>query len=203
MFNTTEKRERSLGTKLFLKGGRCLSQKCATIRRPHRPGMHGKRRRSVSEVGEQLMEKQKIKYSYGIRESQMQKIFNQAAKHKGVTGDRILQILEQRLDNVVFRLGFALSRSIGRQLVGHGHITVNGRKVTIPSFSVRIGDRIAIRELSKDHPIFKELSVNLKKFEPPVWLSLDQDKMEGKVVGVPQGIDQLFDVNMVVDYYSK
>src|SRR3989344_3350952 len=118
MFNTTEKRERSLGTKLFLKGGRCLSQKCATIRRPHRPGMHGKRRRSVSEVGEQLMEKQKIKYSYGIRESQMKKIFNEAAKDKGVNGDRNLQILEQQWHYLVFLLSFNLNSMIEQHLVG-------------------------------------------------------------------------------------
>ncbi len=203
MFDTREKKERSVGTKLFLKGARCLSPKCVMIRRPVRPGMHGKSRRSLSEIGEQLMEKQKIKYSYGIRESQMQKIFSKATKHRGVTGDTILQLLERRLDNVVFRLGLAPSRSVGRQLVNHGHIIVNGRKVTIPSFTVTIGDVIAIRSFSKDHPVFKDLANTLQKYEPPVWLNLNKEKLEGKVVSVPKDFDDLFDVNMVVDYYSR
>lgn len=203
MFNTKEKKERSLGTHLFLKARRCNSQKCATIRRPSRPGMHGKRRRSLSEMGEQLMEKQKIKFSYGIKESQMNKIFLKASKKRGVTGETILQLLERRLDNTVFRLGLAPSRSVARQLVSHGHIVVNGRKVTIPSFSVAVGNKIGIRPTSKDHPIFKEITETIKKYEPPVWLNLNKETLEGKVVGLPKDLEASFDVNMVVDYYSK
>ena len=203
MFNTREKRERSLGTRLFLKASRCNSQKCVTVRRPVRPGMHGKSRRSLSEIGEQLMEKQKIKFSYGIRESQMKKIFLKAAEKRGVTGETIIQLLERRLDNAVFRLGLAPSRSVARQLVGHGHIIVNGRKVTIPSFSVVIGDKIGMRPASKEHPIFKEMTETIKKYEPPVWLNLNKETLEGKVVGLPKDLEMAFDVNMVVDYYSR
>jgi len=202
MFDTREKKERSLGTKLFLKGHRCTSAKCAHTRRSSRPGQHGKRRRSVSEFGEQLMEKQKIRFSYGLRESQLKKIFAKASKHRGVTGDMILQLLERRLDNAVFRLGFAPSRSVGRQLVSHGHITVNGRKVTIPSFQVSVGDAIGIRSYSKDHPHFKDIDAALKK-AAPVWLNVDLEKKEGKVVALPKDFESLFDVNMVVDYYAK
>ncbi len=205
MFDTREKKERSLGVKLFLKGERCNSQKCVMIRRPHRPGIHGqaKRRRTASEFGQQLKEKQKIKFSYGLREAQMKRVFFKAAKNPGITGNMILQLLERRLDNVVFRLGFAPSRSVARQLISHGHIVVNGRKVTIPSFSVVIGNKIAIRPQSRGHPVFKNLELNLKKYEPPVWLSLDKERHEGVMVTMPKDLEPSFDVNMVVDYYSK
>ncbi len=149
------------------------------------------------------MEKQKIKFSYGLRESQMQKIFSKAAASSAMTGDMILQILERRLDNVVFRIGFAVSRAIARQLVGHGHITVNGRKVTIPSYAVKAGDIVGIRSFSKDHPLLKEIPEALKKVDPPVWLAIDPEKIEGKVVALPKDFEPLFDVNLVVDYYSK
>ncbi|MDP3999181.1 MAG: 30S ribosomal protein S4 [bacterium] len=204
MFDTREKRERSLGVKLFLKGARCLSPKCATVRRPNRPGIHGKsRRRTTSEFSQQLKEKQKIKFSYGLRETQLRNVFARAAKNPGITGSVLLQSLERRLDNVVFRLGLAPSRSVGRQLVSHGHIMVKGRKVTIPSYAVTTGEKISIRPQSKDHPAFKDLAANLKKYEPPVWLNLDKEKMEGTVLSLPKDLEMLFDVNMVVDYYSK
>ncbi|MDD5547528.1 MAG: 30S ribosomal protein S4 [Candidatus Pacebacteria bacterium] len=204
MFDTREKKERSLGVKLFLKGTRCNSPKCVTIRRPQRPGQHGKgRRRTLSEYGQQLAEKQKIRFSYGLRESQMKRLFWEASKNPGVTGDVILQLLERRLDNVVFRLGLASSRSVARQLVGHGHIMVNGKKVTIPSFSVKVGDKISIRPQSKDNPVFKDLNATMKKQETPVWILLDNDKFEGKIVDLPKEFEMPFDINMVVDYYSK
>lgn len=204
MFNTTEKRERALGTKLFLKAHRCNSPKCATIRNPQLPGVHGKaRRRPPSEVGTQLREKQKIKAVYGIRESAMGKVFETANKNPGVTGQMIMVLLERRLDNVVYRLGLAASRSVGRQLVGHGHIMVNGRKVTIPSYLVRVGEVISIRPQSKDAPLFKDLGETMKQYEAPVWLALDKEKLEGRVVSAPKDFDVPFDVNMVVDYYSK
>lgn len=204
MFNTKEKKERSLGTKLFLKAGRCNSPKCVTVRRPQRPGLHGKaRRRALSEMGQQLQEKQKIRFSYGIREAQMKKIFLAATKNPGVTGEMIMTLLERRLDNAVFRFGFAPSRSVARQLVSHGHIMVNNRKVTIPSFQVKVNDIISIRPQSKTHPAFNDLSNVIKAYEPPVWLSIDKEKIEGRVVSLPRDLDILFDVNKVVDYYSK
>ncbi len=203
MFNTQEKKERALGTKLFLKAHRCNSPKCATIRRPSRPGLHGKARHTTSEFGQQLNEKQKIKVSYGIRESQMRRIFSVASKNPGVTGTMMVQMLERRLDNVLYRMGFAESRSIGRQLAGHGHIMVNGRKVTIPSYLVKVGDVISIRPESKNSPQFKDLAERLKKYDAPVWVSVDPDKLEGKLVSLPKDFEVPFDVNLVVDYYSK
>ena len=204
MFNTQEKQERSLGVKLFLKAHRCSSPKCVTSKNPYGPGPHGKsRKRAKSEMGEQIMEKQRFKASYGIREAAMRKVFQVASKNKGITGNTILTLLERRLDNVVYRLGLAPSRAIARQLVNHGHIHVNGRKVTIPSFLVKIGEVVSIRPESKGHPAFKELGESLKKYETPVWLTMDKEKMEGKVVGMPKDFEILFNINKVVDYYSK
>ncbi len=203
MFNTQEKRERALGMKLFLKGTRCASPKCATVRRPARPGLHGKARRVLSEYGEQLKEKQKFQWSYGLREAQLKGLFKEAMKNPEVTGDVFVSLLERRLDNAVYRLGFAPSRSVARQLVGHGHLTVNGRRVDIPSYRVRVGDTIAIRPESKAHPLFRELGAALKNFDPPSWISLDKEKLEGKIVSLPREVASPFDVNMVVDYYSK
>jgi small subunit ribosomal protein S4 len=204
MFDTREKKERSLGAKLFLKAYRCNSAKCATVRRQSRPGVHGaSRQRAKSEYGQQLAEKQKIRFSYGLREAQMRKIFEMASKNIGVTGKMIIQMLESRLDNAIFRLGLAPSRSVARQLINHGHIIVNGKKVTIPSYSVKINDKISIRPQSKDHNAFKDLPESLKKYNAPVWLNLDPDKMEGKVVAAAVDDDFPFDVNMVVDFYSK
>lgn len=204
MFNTQEKQERSLGVKLFLKAHRCSSPKCVATRNPYGPGPHGKsRKRAKSEMGEQIMEKQRFKASYGIREAAMRKVFQVASKNKGITGNTILTLLERRLDNAVYRLGLAPSRAIARQLVNHGHIHVNGRKVTIPSFLVKIGEVVSIRPESKDHPAFKELGESLKKYETPVWLAMDKEKIEGKVVGMPKDFEILFNINKVVDYYSK
>ncbi len=195
MFNTKEKRERSLGVKLGLKPERCLSPKCAATRKPYRPGVHAKRRADTpSEVKLQLREKQIIKATYGLRE---------AAMRRAVKSGNLMAYLEKRLDNVVYRLGLALSRSIGRQLVGHGHILVNGRRVTIPSYQVKIGDIIAIRPQSRDHYLFKELNLNWKKIEAPVWLQRDEEKNEGKVVSEPKDPSMPVDLNLVIDYYSK
>lgn len=203
MFDTREKKERSLGTKLFLKADRCNSAKCATARRPHRPGLHGKSYKSLSEFGQQLKEKQKIRFTYGIREKQMKLIFKKASRNPGITGAMIMTILEGRLDNVVYRLGFAPSRSVARQLVGHGHILVNGRKATIPSMQVAVDDVISLRPQSSDHPLFRDLADKLKKQDVPVWLKLDVEKKEGKVVSAPKDFEVPFDVNLVVDFYSK
>ena len=204
MFNTTEKRERSLGVKLFLKSKRCSSPKCALIRRQQKPGQHGAARvRAMSEFGTQLKEKQKFQFSYGIRESQVRSLFTKALKSSAITGETFLSLLESRLDNAVFRLGFAASRSVARQMVSHGHITVNGRKLNIPSYSVRLGDIISIRKESRDAKSFLDLAGYLGKYEAPVWLSLDKEKLEGKVLEKPKDFDVTFDVNLVVDYYSK
>ncbi len=204
MFNTKEKKERALGTRLFLKAHRCNSPKCVLVKRPYRPGLHGQaRRRALSEFGQQLAEKQKIKASYGIRETQMKNIFSAAMKNPGLTGNLIIQMLERRLDNVVFRLGLTASRSVARQLVGHGHILVNGKRVSAPSYLVKIKDRISIRPQSKDHPVLKGIGELLKKYEAPAWLRIDADKLEGEMVALPKDIEVPFDVNMVVDYYSK
>ncbi len=204
MFNTSEKRERALGMKLLLKPHRCASPKCATIRKPQPPGPHGgKRRRGASEFGLQLREKQKIKAMYGIREAAMQKVFAAAVKATEATGEAMLARLERRLDNVVYRLGFAPSRSVARQLVGHGHIFMNGRRVDVPSALVSIGNVITIRPASKEHAGFKDLAETMKKYEAPVWLLLDKQTLTGKMTAMPKDLETLFDTNLVVDYYSK
>ena len=203
MFNTKEKIERRLGTKLFLKAHRCSSPKCVLTRKSYRPGLHGQGRHSVSEFGQLLNEKQKIKASYGLRESQIQKVFDMASRNPGITGDMMVQLLERRLDNVVFRLGLAPSRSVARQLISHGHIMVNNRRVTAPSFSVKLGNKIFIRPQSKEIHQFKEVNNFLKKYESPTWLHLDKEKLTGEVLSMPKDTEMPFDVNMVVDYYSK
>ncbi len=204
MFNTAEKKERSLGVKLFLKGDRCNSPKCTMVRRPYRPGLHGKRRSGApSEFKSQLQEKQKIKATYGIREAYMKKVVNEAAKNPEVTGLMIINFLERRLDNVVYRLGFTSSRSVARQMVGHGHFLINGKKITVPSYRIKVGDIISIRPQSKEHLNFKDLTTNLKKIEPPVWLTFDQERLEGKVIALPKDVESIFDINLVIDYYSK
>jgi small subunit ribosomal protein S4 len=157
----------------------------------------------LSEFGGQLQEKQKLQFSYGLREAQLARIFKEAVRRQGATGEVMLGFLERRLDNTLFRLGLAPSRSVGRQLVGHGHITVNGRKVSIPSYRIRVGDVIAIREQSREHPVFKDLGEALKNYTPPSWLLMDEVKLEGTVKALPHEFDTNIDVNMVVDYYSQ
>lgn len=203
MFDTREKKERALGVKLFLKAERCGSAKCATVRRPYRPGAHGKKRRPLSEVGRQLSEKQKIRFSYGIREAQLRRLFSRAAASSNITSQMIIALLERRLDNIVYRLGLAPSRSVARQLVGHGHFMVNNRKVTIPSYEVGLGDVVSIRPQSRNHPAFGDLEIRLKKYEPPQWLELNKNEKEGKMTAVPQGEDASLNVDLVVDYYAK
>ena len=203
MFDTREKRERSVGTKLFLKAHRCNSPKCVTMRRSQRPGQHGKNYKSLSEFGQQVKEKQKIRFTYGIREGQMKMLVGKAIKNPGVTGEVIMQMLERRLDNTVFRMGLAPSRSVARQIVNHGHIIVNKHRTNIPSYQVRVNDVVTIRPQSREYVMFKDLGEKLKKHDAPSWVKVDPDKLEGKVIGVPKDLDNSFDVNMVVDYYSK
>ncbi len=204
MFNTREKKERSLGTRLFLKATRSASPKAAMVRRPARPGEHGKdRRRAPSEFSRQLSEKQKFKAAYGLREAAMRKVFQKASKSAATTGPLFVSLLERRLDNVVYRLGFAPSRSVARQLIGHGHMMVNGRRVTIPSIQVRPNDVITIRPQSKDHAAFRTLNETFSKHQTPTWLLNDPEKMSGKVTSLPKDFDIPFDIALVVDYYSK
>jgi len=204
MKRSKEKKERSLGMKLFLKGERCNSPKCVMVRRPSKPGMHGgKRQRAISEYGEQLREKQRMRVSYGLRESQLEKIIKDSLKKTGVVSETIIIELERQLSNVIFRLGLAPSRVVARQLISHGHILVNGKKVTIPSYPVKVGDRISIKPSSLNTLLFKNLSVKIKNYNPPEWLTLDKEKLEGKVISLPKNIEIPFDLNLVIDYYSK
>lgn len=199
-----EKKERSLGTKLSIRGDRCESQKCALIRKPYRPGQHGKRFRKLSEFGTQLQEKQKIKFSYGVTEKQLRKIFENAAKKKDTSAiDAVVQSLESRLDNVVMRLGLVPSRSVARQMVSHGHFLINNERVNTPSYRVRAGDVIAIKPVSKNLEVFNDLGDKLRKYEVPAWLSLDKDSLLGKVESPPRNVDFPFNINLVVDYYAK
>ncbi|MBN2197674.1 30S ribosomal protein S4 [Candidatus Wolfebacteria bacterium] len=199
-----EKQERALGMKLFLKGERCNSPKCAMIRRPNRPGMHGsKRKRNLSEYGAQLLEKQRVRVSYGLQEKQMAKVIEKAFKKPGAVNETIVSYLESQLSNVVFRLGLASSRIVARQLIAHGHIWVNGRKITSSFHFVKKGDVVSIKPSSLKLLIFKDLPVKLKKHELPDWLFLDIEKLEGKVLNSPQNIELPFDIGLVVDYYSK
>lgn len=195
-----EKKERSLGTKLSIRGERCDSPKCALIRRSYHPGQHGKRyRRNLSDFGAQLQEKQKMRFSYGLGDGELAS----ALKRAGKSPTALLQIIESRLDNVVFRLGFSPSRSVSRQLVSHGHFLVNGKRATTPSYQVKPNYLVSVRPNSKTSPHFQGLSEKLKKYEAPAWLSLNPEAMEGKVLGKPTDVDLPFDINLVVEFYSK
>lgn len=193
-------------TKLFLKGERCYTDKCALERRNYVPGQHGQSRRGkLSQYGIQLREKQKARRMYGIMESQFRKYFRKAEKSKGITGQRLLQLLERRLDNVVYRLGFASSRPEARQLVNHGHFMVNGRKVDIPSFSVSPGDEIKLKDKSKKSPRFQELVELAEGHKVPEWLERDLENFYGKVLRVPEreDIDAPVEEHLIVEFYSR
>ena len=196
------------GEKLFLKGERCFTPKCAVERRAYAPGMHGRQaqfRRRESEYGLQLREKQKARRIYGVLERQFRRYFKEAERRKGLTGVNLLIILESRLDNVVYRLGFADSRAQARQLVRHGHFDINGRKTNIPSFLVKAGDVIAVRERSKNLAYFRDLGAVMEHKVVPEWLSLDIPKMEGRVLTLPapEDIDASINEPLIVEYYSR
>ncbi len=201
-----EKLSRRIGENLGLKAERSFSPKSAFLKKPYRPGMHGKsRRRALSEFGTQLLEKQKIRFTYGLTERQLQKYFNEAKRKKGITGDLLLGALEKRLDNAVYRSSLASSRIIARQLVNHGHFLVNNKKVTIPSYSVKVDDVIAIKPKSRLKTIFFDLANKLKKHEAPTWLTIDKKIFEIKIKSDPK-IDDLpknFNMNVIIAYYSK
>lgn len=200
------KKCRRAGQKLFLKGERCFSQKCAMIRKPYIPGLHGKaRRRSLSEYGQQLIEKQKVRHIYGVSEKQFKNYFKEIVGQKGNKEELLVNKLESRLDNVVFRLGWAQSRALARQLVNHGHILVNQRKVDIPSYQVKKGNVIQIKEKSKKSAPFRDLKTTLKKYEGPAWLSLDKQKLIGKIINQPKiaDIGKVGEIGMIIEYYSR
>ncbi|HHV61712.1 MAG TPA: 30S ribosomal protein S4 [Firmicutes bacterium] len=193
------------GIKLFLKGDRCFTEKCAIDRRGYAPGQHGQGRKKLSEYAIQLREKQKLRRIYGILERQFERYFEMAARKKGITGEALLQILESRLDNVVYRLGFGSSRNEARQIVRHGHIAVNGRKVDIPSYLVSPGDVISIRERSKELPKFKALAESLVDKGTPPWLELNASELSGRVLNLPtrDQIDVPVQEHMIVELYSR
>ena len=191
------------GTKLFLKGDRCLSKKCAMEKRPVAPGQHGTGRKKVTEYGRQLREKQKVKRAYGLLEKQMHSYYETAANSKGITGEVLLQLIERRLDNVVYRMGIGASRAEARQIVNHGHICVNGKRVNIPSYQVCAGDIVSIKENKKQLEMFKELKE--VKVIMPKWLEFDAGKLEGKVVQLPQrdDVDLAIEEHLIVELYSR
>jgi small subunit ribosomal protein S4 len=195
------------GIKLYLKGSRCHTDKCSVSKRSFPPGQHGQRRtRRPSEFGLQLREKQKVRRYYGVLETQFRKHYQEAVRRGGVTGDNLLQILETRLDNVVYRMGFGDSRAQARQLVMHGHFTVNGRKTNIPSFSVRAGDVISVREESRKRDYFKDFGEILATHSAPEWISMNNTQLSGTVQNLPAR-DQievpLFNDALIVEHYSR
>lgn len=197
---------RRIGEKLFLKGERCLGPKCAMVKRNYIPGVHGQKgRKRLSDFGTQLAEKQKAKKYYGLAEKQFRLTFEKAAKKQGDAGKNFLRLLESRLDNVVFRLGFATSRAQARQLVNHGHFTVNDRKTDIASFSVKLGQVVKIRKSSQNSPYFRNVNERLAKAERPSWLDFSATDKSGKILHEPKDLDlpQSINVQMIIEYYSK
>ena len=193
------------GQKLFLKGSRCYSDKCSISRRNYAPGQHGQRRTKLSEYGTQLREKQKTKSYYGVAEKQFRKYFEMASNKKGITGTNLLQILESRLDNVVYRLGFGSSRAQARQLVNHGQFEVNGKKVDIASYLVKPGDVVAVRESKKDNATIKANAEENAAKPVPEWLEKNNETLSGKVVRLAsrEDIDIPIEEHLIVELYSK
>ena len=196
------------GEKLFLKGERCTSPKCALERRPYAPGSHGRRsqfRRRDSNYALQLRAKQKARRVYGVLERQFRRYFREAERLRGLTGTNLLVILESRLDNVVYRFGFAMSRPQARQIVRHGHVEVNGRKVNIPSYLVKPGDIVAIRPTSRKKGMIQDIALDLEHRAVPDWLSRDERSLSGRVLSMPrrEDIDVAIDEQLIVEYYSR
>ncbi|MDR0979142.1 MAG: 30S ribosomal protein S4 [Lachnospiraceae bacterium] len=193
------------GQKLFLKGSRCYTDKCSVARRNYAPGDHGQKNKKLSEYGTQLREKQKTKSFYGVGEKQFRKYFDMASNKKGNTGEELLQILESRLDNVVYRLGYGSSRVQARQLVNHGLFEVNGQKVDIPSYLIKAGDVISVRESKKEVKIIKE-NAEINAARPvPEWLEKDVEKLNGKVIrlALREDVDLPVEEHLIVELYSK
>ena len=196
---------RRSGEKLFLKGSRCLTPKCSVEKRPKPPGQHFSRRQRLSDRGLQLREKQKARHTYGILERQFRKFFSEAERQAGITGENLTVLLERRLDNVAYRLGFADSRSQARQLVRHGHILLNGHKTDIPSCLVKEGDAISWREGSTKTEYYKQLATTIEAKVIPGWLSLDKQTLTGQVLSLPtpEDIEAPFDGKAIVEHYSR
>ncbi|EHL07865.1 ribosomal protein S4 [Desulfitobacterium hafniense DP7] len=191
--------------KLFLKGDRCYTGKCAIDRRAYAPGQHGQSRgKKPTEYGIQLREKQKVRRIYGVQEKQFRSYYDKANRQKGIVGENLLRLLERRLDNVVFQLGFATSRPEARQLVRHGHFTINGRRVDIPSFLVRVGDVVGVKEASKSSPRLKEILSSLDR-TPPKWMNLDANAATGTIIALPDREDIQLPIqeHLIVEKYSR
>ncbi len=191
--------------KLYLKGDRCFSEKCAFMRKGYIPGEHGQSRQKVSEYGMQLREKQRARRIYGVLENQFRRYFKEADRRKGVTGEILLQILESRLDNMVYRMGFARSRAEARQLIRHGHFEVNGRKVDIPSYQTRPGDIVSVRENRRSRNLFREIADWGSAQGTVEWLEVDRENMSGKVIRFPtrEELDVPITEHLIVEFYSR
>ncbi len=196
---------RAEGTKLFLKGDRCYTEKCAINKRNSRPGQHGTKRVKPSEYGIRLREKQKLRRYYGMNETQFRRFYGMASKMPGQTGHNFLQILERRLDNVLHRMGFGVSRSQSRQIVRHGHVLVNGRKLDIPSYLVRAGDVVAIAEKSRDIVLLKDNAEVAASRAIPAWIELNAQGLEAKIISLPvrEQIDSPVNEQLVVEFYAR
>lgn len=196
---------RAENLKLFLKGDRCYSDKCAIDRRPYAPGQHGKSRREFSEYGNQLREKQKVKRIYGVLERQFRNYFKKAERKKGITGENLLILLERRLDNAVYRLGFANSRNEARQLVRHSHFLVNGKRVNIPSYPIKPGDAIQLRDKSRNISGISEALESVARRGIPQWLELDKANLRGTIKNLPSREDVTMPIEeqLIVELYSK
>ena len=193
------------GKKLFLKGDRCLTDKCAVARRATVPGQHGAGRKSVKEYGQHLREKQTARRYYGVQEKQFKKYYVAADSQEGIAGDNLLSLLERRFDNVVYRMGMASSRKEARQLVRHAHFTLNGKKADIPSIILKVGDVVALKEKSRSSEKLKELMENMASVNAPKWLEVNADAASAKVIAVPSREDVDFDFNeqLIIEFYSK
>ena len=192
------------GSKLFLKGEKCYMEKCPFNKRPLPPGQHGAGRKKISEYGQQLREKQKTKRIYGVQEGQFRHYYEVADRMKGITGENMLSLLERRLDNVIFRMGIGVSRTQARQLVNHAHFMVNGRTVNVPSYSVKAGDVIVVKENRRNNKFFEQIKT-MKVANMPKWLEFDPEKLEGKVLSLPtrEDVDSQIAEHMIVELYSK
>jgi small subunit ribosomal protein S4 len=193
------------GMKLFLKGDRCYSEKCSFDRRPYPPGQHGQARVKFSEYGLRLREKQKVRRIYGALERQFRKYFSAADRSRGVTGENLLSLLERRLDNAVYRLGFAATRNEARQLVLHQHVLVNGKRVNVPSYVVKVGDKISIREKSREIPRIKESVTGAERRGQITWMELDKETFTGTVKTLPVREEITLDITeqLIVEFYSR
>ena len=191
------------GCKLFLKGERCLTKKCAFERRPNVPGVHGAARKKITEYGLQLREKQKVKRAYGLQEKQVRSYYEKANTMRGKVGENMLSLLERRLDNVVYRMGIGASRAESRQIVNHGHITVNGKTVNIPSYIIKVDDVVSIKENKRELQMFKDLKD--VKVVMPKWLEFDSSKLTGKINALPtrEDIDMNIQEHLIIELYSK